>query len=179
MLRHNRDAMGNSNTSNEGLSRWVWAKSFEFSNQSCVISEHKSSHMSAFAEYDIPWTQSRKVPQTLFEMTQRHPSPCNRYPRSGNLQPPKLETNDWQNHDKCLPHGPEPPQHGAREDQVWTGAGTLVRTTCSFAWSLYDAPGYWADLEGPQIYHLSFYPFAVGPQNTKCPRMGLRIGLRG
>ncbi len=37
----------------------------------------------------------------------------------------------------------------------------------------------WADLEWPQIYHLSFYILAVGPKNTKCPRMGLRIGLRG
>ncbi len=32
---------------------------------------------------------------------------------------------------------------------------------------------------GPQIYHLSFYIFAVGPKNTRYPRMGLRIGLRG
>ena len=38
---------------------------------------------------------------------------------------------------------------------------------------------YWADLEGPRIYHVSFYLFAVGPKNTKCPRMGLINGLRG
>ena len=37
----------------------------------------------------------------------------------------------------------------------------------------------WAHLEGPEIYHLYFYIFAVGPKNTKCPRMGLIIGLRG
>ncbi len=37
----------------------------------------------------------------------------------------------------------------------------------------------WADVERPQIYHLYFYICAVGPQNTKCPQMGLRIGLRG
>ncbi len=36
----------------------------------------------------------------------------------------------------------------------------------------------WADLEGPQTYHLCFYLFAVGPINTKYPRMGLKIGLR-
>ena len=38
---------------------------------------------------------------------------------------------------------------------------------------------YWADLEEPQIYHLRFHIFAVLPENTNCPRMGLRIGLRG
>jgi hypothetical protein len=38
---------------------------------------------------------------------------------------------------------------------------------------------YWADVEGPQIYHLTFHLFAVGSKNTKCPRMGLRIGLQG
>jgi hypothetical protein len=27
----------------------------------------------------------------------------------------------------------------------------------------------WEDLEGPQIYHLSLYIFAVGPKNTKVP----------
>ena len=37
---------------------------------------------------------------------------------------------------------------------------------------------YWADLEGPQIYHLFLYLFAVGPGNTKYPRTGLIIGLR-
>jgi hypothetical protein len=37
----------------------------------------------------------------------------------------------------------------------------------------------WTEREGPQIDHLSFYIFAVGPKNTKCPRMGLIIGLRG
>ncbi len=37
----------------------------------------------------------------------------------------------------------------------------------------------WADLEVPQIYHSYFYLFVVGPKNTKCPRMGLVIGLRG
>ena len=31
----------------------------------------------------------------------------------------------------------------------------------------------WADFEGPQIYHICFYLFAVGPKNTKYPRMGL------
>ncbi len=30
----------------------------------------------------------------------------------------------------------------------------------------------WAYLEGPQIYHLYFHISAVGPQNTKCSRMG-------
>jgi hypothetical protein len=52
--------------------------------------------------------------------------------------------------------------------------------TCDFGppvWA--DLGRNWADLDGPQIYHLSFYLFAVCPRNTKCPRMGLRIGLRG
>ena len=36
-----------------------------------------------------------------------------------------------------------------------------------------------ADLGGPQIYHVSFYLFAAVTKNTKYPRTGLRIGLRG
>jgi hypothetical protein len=39
-------------------------------------------------------------------------------------------------------------------------------------------PSNWADLAGSQIYHLSFYRFAVGLKNTKCSRMGLRNGFR-
>ncbi len=34
-------------------------------------------------------------------------------------------------------------------------------------------------LMGPQISHIYFVLFAVGRKNTECPRMGLRIGLRG
>ncbi len=34
-------------------------------------------------------------------------------------------------------------------------------------------------MRGLNMYHLSFHLFAVGPKNTKCPQMGLRIGLRG
>ncbi len=37
---------------------------------------------------------------------------------------------------------------------------------------------HWADLAGPQIYHLSFYLFAAGTKHTKYPRTGLMIGLR-
>ncbi len=40
-------------------------------------------------------------------------------------------------------------------------------------------PKHWADLEGLIfIIYISTF-FAVGPKNTKCPRMGIRIGLRG
>ncbi len=36
----------------------------------------------------------------------------------------------------------------------------------------------WADLTGPQIYHLSVYLFAAGAKDTKYPLTGLRIDLR-
>ncbi len=37
----------------------------------------------------------------------------------------------------------------------------------------------WADLGAPHICHVYFYLFAAGTKNTKYPRTGLRIGLRG
>ncbi len=37
----------------------------------------------------------------------------------------------------------------------------------------------WDGLGGLHMYHLSFYLFAAGAENTQCPRMGLRTGLRG
>ncbi len=36
----------------------------------------------------------------------------------------------------------------------------------------------WADIEGPQLDHSSFYLSAVGPKIQKYPRMGLVIDLR-
>ncbi len=65
----------------------------------------------------------------------------------------------------------------SRADLSFSDSRTDPSFTCLEAAPLDEL--YRAHLEGPAIYHLSFCLFAVGPKNAKCPRMGLRIGLRG
>ena len=69
------------------------------------------------------------------------------------------------------------PQHGALTTEPKTNdeeVSHFMVTTTKFTMHLV-----WADLTGPEIYLLYVYLFAADPKNTKYPRMGLTIGLRG
>jgi hypothetical protein len=86
-------------------------------------------------------------------------------------------------------HGPERPK---------TRPGRLIRTRLDLGYFLgtpvpgsgpkpkkfkLNAPRWgWGwisgSLEGPQIHNPQLYPFAVCPNNAKCPRMGIIIGVR-
>ncbi len=83
----------------------------------------------------------------------------------------RTDTSYWKAIGKCGGRSPPPfsigfPEGGGRSDPKADDFRTDFLNIRNFG-----PLGTWADLEGPNIYHLYLYLFAVGPKNKKCPRM--------